>query len=550
MKSFGQRFSAFILISLLFSCRGPFEHLDENSVFRYNESSNITSLDPAFARNQANIWGVNQLYSGLLQLSDKLEVEPCIAKSFEISEDGKTYTFHLRTDVYFHDSPCFQGSKGRRVGAEDFVYSFRRLLDPAVASPGAWVFRNVKLSSGGQSSFQVLNDSTLAIELEQPFPPFPGLLTMQYCSVIAQEAVEYFGNDFRRNPVGTGPFRFGMWKEGVKLVLLKNPSYFETENGKPLPYLDAIAVTFIVDKHTAFLEFIKGKLDFMSGIDASYKDELLTRSGDLNPKYSDRIQKITQPYLNTEYLAFLVNPDQAISKDNPLMIKEIRQAINYGFDRNRMMRFLRNNIGEPGLFGFVPPGLPSFDSNEVKGYAYNPVLAGELLAKAGYPNGRGLPDITIATNASYLDLTRYIQHQLNELGFNIRIDVNPPATLREMIAQARVPFFRASWIADYPDAENYLSLFYSRNFTPAGPNYTHFSSAEYDLLYEKAMVEINDSVRYRHYRQMDQMVMDQAPVVVLYYDQVLRFAQRNIHDLGSNAMNLLDLKKVRKTRMN
>lgn len=550
MKSLGPGFIAFTLLLLVFSCRGPFERLDENSVFRYNESSNITSLDPAFARNQANIWGTNQLYNGLLQLNDKLEVEPCIAKNFEISDDGKTYTFHLRADVYFHASPCFPGSKSRRVGAEDFVYSFRRLLDPAVASPGAWVFRNVKLSSSGQPAFHVLNDSTLAIELEHPFPPFPGLLTMQYCSVIAQEAVEYFGNDFRRNPVGTGPFRFGMWKEGVKLVLLKNPSYFEKENGQPLPYLDAIAVTFIVDKHTAFLEFIKGKLDFMSGIDASYKDELLTRNGDLNPKYSDRIQKITQPYLNTEYLAFQVNPDLAISKDNPLMIKEVRQAINYGFDRKRMMRFLRNNIGEPGLFGFVPPGLPSFDSNEVKGHVYNPVLAGELLAKAGYPNGRGLPDITIATNASYLDLTRYIQHQLNELGFNIRIDVNPPATLREMIAQARVPFFRASWIADYPDAENYLSLFYSRNFTPAGPNYTHFSSAEYDLLYEKAMIEINDSVRYRHYRQMDQIVMDQAPVVVLYYDQVLRFAQKNIHDLGSNAMNLLDLKKVKKTRMN
>jgi oligopeptide transport system substrate-binding protein len=550
MKSLIPALIVFVVISLLFSCRGPFEKLDENRVFRYNESSNITSLDPAFARNQANIWGVNQLYNGLLQLNDKLEVQPCIAKNFEISDDGKTYTFHLRTDVYFHDSPCFPGLNGRRVGAEDFIYSFRRILDPAVASPGAWVFRNVKLFSADEPAFHALNDSTVEIMLEQAFPPFPGLLTMQYCSVIPKEAVEYFGNDFRRHPVGTGPFRFGMWKEGVKLVLLKNPSYFETENGLPLPYLDAIAITFIVDKHTAFLEFIKGKLDFMSGIDASYKDELLTRSGDLNPKYINRIQKITQPYLNTEYLAFQLNPDLVISRDNPLMIKEIRQAINYGFDRKRMMRFLRNNIGEPGLFGFVPPGFPSFDSNEVKGFAYNPSLARELLAKAGYPNGYGLPDITIATNASYLDLTRYIQHQLNELGFNIRIDVNPPATLREMIAQARVPFFRASWIADYPDAENYLSLFYSPNFTPAGPNYTHFNSRDYDLLYEKAMTETNDSLRYLYYRQMDQIVIDEAVVVVLYYDHVLRFTQSNIQGLGSNAMNLLDLKKVNKSQTN
>lgn len=531
---------------MLAGCSGPFEPLDDKKVFRYNESSNITSLDPAFARSQANIWGVNQVFNGLLQLNDHLEIEPCIASRWEVLPDARTYIFHLRTDVFFHDSPCFPDSKGRKVVADDFVFSFNRLLNPGVASPGAWVLRNVKIDQDGTPAIHAINDSTLKIILNQAFPPFAGLLTMQYCSVIPHEAIVYFGNEFRSNPVGTGPFRHGMWKENIKLVLLRNESYFENDNGTSLPYLDAIAITFIVDKHTAFLEFIKGNLDFISGIDASYKDELLTRSGELNPRYAGRIQKITQPYLNTEYLAFQMNPTLPCNQDSPLMKKEIRQAINYGFDRKRMMRFLRNNIGQPGIYGFVPPGLPSFDSLAVKGYHYDPEKARDLLAKAGYPGGVGLPDITIATNASYLDLTRYIQHQLNELGFRIRIDVNPPATLREMIAQARVPFFRASWIADYPDAENYLSLFYSKNFTPAGPNYTHFKSSEFDRLYEKVMVETNDSVRFKHYQRLDQLVMDEAPVVVLYYDQVLRFAQQNVEGLGSNAMNLLSLKRVRK----
>lgn len=546
MKKSGCFLSGLVVIFFWAACSDSFDNLNDKQVFRYNESSNITSLDPAFARSQANLWAVNQLYNGLLQLNDRLEVEPCIAKSWEISENGNTYTFHLRTDVYFHDSPCFTGSEGRRIVAEDFVFSFRRILDPALASPGAWVFRNVKTGTDGMPSFAAINDSTLQIELVHPFPPFPGLLTMQYCSVIPHEAIACYGSDFRRNPVGTGPFRFGMWKEGVKLVMLKNPDYFETENGVPLPYLDAVAVSFIVDKHTAFLEFVKGKLDFMSGIDAGYKDELLTRSGDLNPKYAGRFVKITQPYLNTEYLAFQVNNQLPQNAGSPLLIPEVRKAINYGFDRKRMMRFLRNNIGQPGIYGFVPPGLPSFDSTAVTGYDYNPAKAHELLAQAGFPNGKGLPDITIATNASYLDLTRYIQHQLNELGFNIRIDVNPPATLRELMAHGKAPFFRASWIADYPDAENYLSLFYSKNFTPAGPNYTHFSNPEFDRLYEAAMSETNDSLRFSYYHKLDQIAMDQAPVVVLYYDQVLRFTQNNITGLGSNAMNLLVLKRVRK----
>jgi len=534
-----------LVMLLLQACSGPFGSLDDSRVFRYNESANITSLDPAFARNQANIWGVHQLFNGLVQLNDRLEVKPCIARNWEISDDGKTYTFFLRSDVFFHDSPCFETGKGRQVVAADFVFSFRRILQASVASPGAWVFRNVAVHEG-EPRFIALNDSVLIVELEQPFPPFISLLSMQYCSVIPEEAVKYYGAAFRSNPVGTGPFRFAMWKEGVKLVMLKNENYFEKDGDHQLPHLDAVAVTFIADKHTAFLEFVKGNLDFLSGIDASYKDELLTRSGDLNPRYQDEIKKITQPYLNTEYLAFQINPELAANQNNPLLKPEIRQAINHGFDRSRMMRFLRNNIGTPGLYGFIPPGLPGFSGNAATGYDYDPAKVRELLAQAGYPNGSGLPPITIATNASYLDLTRYIQHQLNELGFDIRIDVNPPATLREMIAQARAPFFRASWIADYPDAENYLSLFYSKNFTPAGPNYTHFKSATFDTLYETALSETDDSLRIALYRKMDSLVMEQAPVVVLYYDQVLRFTRHNIEGLGSNAMNLLDLKKVKK----
>jgi len=369
---------------------------------------------------------------------------------------------------------------------------------------------------------------------------------MQYCSVVPHEIVEHYGKDFRRNPVGTGPFKFKLWKEGVKLVLTKNTNYFEFDGKQRLPYLDAVAVTFIVDKQSVFLEFVKGNLDFMSGIDASYKDELLTRSGQLNPKYKGKFKMASQPYLNTEYLAFLVDEESPVFKNSPLKLKAVRQAINHGFDRVKMMKYLRNNIGTPATSGFVPKGLPSFDDKLVKGYEYNPELSRKLLSDAGFPNGLGLPDITLSTTASYLDLCKYIQQQLNDIGFNIKIDVNPPATLREMIAKSKVSFFRGSWIADYPDAENYLSLFYSKNFCPKGPNYTHYKSKAYDDLFEKAQKEINDSLRYVYYHQMDQMIMDEAVVVPLYYDQVLRFYQNNITGLGSNPMNLLVLKRVKK----
>jgi peptide/nickel transport system substrate-binding protein len=221
--------------------------------------------------------------------------------------------------------------------------------------------------------------------------------------------------------------------------------------------------------------------------------------------------------------------------------------MSYGFDRVQMMRYLRNNIGLPGTAGIIPDGFPYFDQHKVKGYSYDPERARQLLGEAGYPGGKGLPPITLTTNASYLDLCKFIQSQLNEVGFTIRIDVTPPATLKEMIAQAKVPLFRASWIADYPDAENYLSLFYSPNFCPEGPNYTHYSRPLFDRLYLKAGTEPNDSLRAQLYMQMDNLLMQDAPVIVLFYDQALRFTGKNITGLGNNPLNLLNLKRVRKT---
>jgi oligopeptide transport system substrate-binding protein len=530
---------------MLAACHsGDFSN-DGRTVFRYNESSGITSLDPAFARNQANIWAVNQLFNGLVQLDDNLKVQASIAKSWKISPDGLEYTFYLRNDVFFHPDKIFTGSHGRKVIAQDFVFSLNRLLDDKLASPGAWVLAKVR-TDNKVNAFKAINDSTLTIILKAPFPPFLGLLSMQYCSVIPHEAVEKYGADFRRHPIGTGPFKFGMWKEGVKLVLLKNEKYFESGVDGHLPYLDAVAVTFIVDKQSAFLEFIKGNLDFVSGIDASYKDELLSSEGKLRTKYSSRINMTKQPYLNTEYLGILIDTSYTAANESPLKHKAVRQAINYGFDRGRMMRYLRNNIGMAGTAGFVPAGMPWFDQKLIGGYSYNPDKAMQLLAKAGFPGGKGLPPITLTTNASYLDLCKFIQSQLGEIGINTKIDVTPPATLREMIAQSKVNFFRGSWIADYPDAENYLSLFYTPNFCPAGPNYTHFSSASFDKLYDDCINESNDSIRGQKYMQMDRLLIEEAPVIVLYYDEVLRFSQKSISGLGSNPLNLLNLKQVKK----
>ena len=533
-----------ILLAGLVSCNRQAHRHPGKMIFHYNESAGLVNLDPAFARDLPHIWVSNQLYNGLVQLDDSLHVRPAIARRWIISPDGKTYTFFLRKDVFFHDDPVFHGKK-RRVTAADFVYSFQRLANPKTASPGSWVFDNVADTTTGKA-FRAINDTTLQIRLKHPFSPFLGILAMQYCAVVPHEAVTFYGDAFRKHPVGTGPFFLKNWVEGVKMVLQKNPDYFERDKaGHRLPYLDAVSISFLRDKMTAFLQFSKGKLDFISGIDPSYKDELLTRTGQLRSKFRNRVKMLKSPYLNTEYLGILVDTNLKIVKNSPLQLKAVRQAINYAFDRKKMIKYLRNGIGIPGNKGIIPPGLPAFDAHAGYGYSYQPEKARKLLTKAGFGPGNPMPPITLVTTSAYVDLCKYVQARLDDVGFDAHINVMPAGSMREMKAQAKLPFFRASWIADYPDEENYLSLFYSKNFTPNGPNYTHFSSPVFDRMYEKSLSIVNDQRRRKLYRAMDSLVMAQAPVVILYYDEVIRFVQKDVTGLGINPVNLLKLKRVR-----
>jgi oligopeptide transport system substrate-binding protein len=543
-KKINMRLNRLMLMMLfVLSCSSP--QLKHRNVFRYNESKGITSLDPAYARSQTNIWPVNQLFNGLVQMDDSLNVQPCIAKSWNISPDALIYTFNLRTDVYFHDDACFPGSKGRKVLAKDFVYSFKRIIDENISSPGSWIFKMV--NNPGSDGFEAVNDSLLRIHLKNPFPGFLGLICMQYCSVIPVEAILHYQTDFGRHPIGTGPFCFKTWKDGEKLVLLRNPKYFEVDdNGNHLPYLDAINITFIRDKQSEFLEFVKGNIDILSGVQTAYKDELITRDGKLASKYAGRFKMLKNPYLNTEYLGFLLDSKAEINIGSPLLIKEVRQAINYAIDKAKMMKYIRNNIGFPATSGFVPKGIPSFSEEKVKGFSYNPDKSRELLKKAGYPNGEGLPEITLTTTADYQDLCEYIQNELSQIGVKIKIEVLTGGKFKEMVAGSKLTFFRGSWVADYPDAENYLSLFISSNKSPKGPNTTNFSNTTFDSLYNLSLKEPNNLKRYKYYQEMDKIIIQEAPIVPLFYDVAVRFIPNNIEGLGINPMNLLTLKKTQK----
>jgi len=527
-----------ISFSILASCSNK-EQTDKQ-VFYYNETTGVATLDPAFARNQSIMWVVHQLYNTLVEIDSGLHIVPSLAKSWEISDDRLVYTFHLRNDVYFQNNTVFPGGRGRKLVAQDVVFSLQRIMDKKTASSGAWIFNNRIDSVKG---FTAIDDSTFQLKLLRPFQPILGILSMQYCSIVAHEAVEKYGKDFRSHPCGTGPFQLKYWDEGQAMVLEKNTHYWEKDsNDKSLPYLDAVKISFYDNKATEFLEFRQGRLSFINDIDPSFKDEVLTKKGDLRPGWEGKIKLDKHAYLNTEYFGILVDNQNSLVKLSPLKIKAVRQAINYAINRKQLMMYMRNSIGTAAEAGMVPLGLPSGNAEHVKGYNYDPEKA-RMLLKNSEINGNNLAVIKLLTIPIYADIASFVAKQVEEIGLKVQVEVIQKSLLLQQTARQQALFFRASWIADYPDTENYMAVFYSKN--PSPPNYTRYRNPDFDRLYEQALQEINDSLRFDLYRQMDQLVINDAPVVPLWYDEVIHLVNNNVTGFNSNALNLLELRSVR-----
>lgn len=537
------------LVTFVTGCETK-EEVDFNGnklVLRYNESAGISYLDPAYAARFEDGWAIGHIFNGLVQFNNDLSVIPCIASRWEMAEDGLTYTFYLRSDVVFHDDAVFKNGKGRRVVASDFVNSFFRICDPETASPGQYIFQNVNtFKKGSTNGFFAENDSTFKIYLSKPQSDFLMKLTLPFCSVVPIEAIDEYDEDFREHPVGTGPFKFKLWQEDVKLVLVKNENYFEKdEKGVSLPYVDAISVSFMANKTVEIGEFIKGKLDFISGFHPSIQTNLLSQNGKLRPEHSDKLKLIRSPWLKTDYIGILVDQEQELTKQSALRSREIRRAVNYSIDKKGLVKYFRSGIGIAAESGFIPQGMPGYDAIKIEGFTYNPEKAKELLFESGLNLTEEEKQITLLALREYKELCEYIKKELEEIGLQITIELVPASVFKQRIAQYQSNFFRKSWTGDYPDALNFMQLFYSKNESPKGPNYTHFKNTFFDNLYEEAMQSQNNEERLKLFHEMEQIIFEEAPVIPLFYDESIRISQNNISGLTPNAMNSLDLKRVK-----
>lgn len=529
---------------------------------RVNEVENFKSLYPV-AIGEVNSYHIaSQVYEGLVKFNTSdLTIQPCIAYKWEASEDLKTYTFHLRKGVKFHDDPCFPEGKGREVTANDFKFCFEKLCTPSSDNQQFQVtFKNRVLGANeffeGKSKeltgVKVLNDSTLVIELVQPDPVFVQLLSMPGCFVYPKEAYEKYGQDMRIKCVGTGPFYVETLKEGEIILMKKNPNYWgKDEHGNQLPYLDGVKWTFIKEKKSEILEFKRGNLDLIYRIPVEIFPDIMGKLEEAKKrKFEFAVE--SSPLLSTFYMGFNMQTNPVLKK------KEVRLAFNYAIDRDKIANFTIQGEGTAAKYGMVPYyetfEKEGYDYKNVGGFTYNPQLAKDLLAKAGYPNGKGFPEITLHINSGGGDrniLVADVVKKMLEENLNIKINIQV-TTFPEHIentASGKADFFRYAWIADYPDPESFLILFYGKN-TPTSlqeksyVNMFRYVNPKFDSLFEVSKRISDSKERMRVLSLAEKEVMLDPPFIPIFYDDNFLLEQNNVKNIPSNAINYWDFSKA------
>lgn len=530
--------------------------------FRYNEEEYFKSLYPLNITEVTAHRICEQIYEGLVTFDDStLAVVPALAEKWEIDPSGTKYTFYLRKGVTFHDDECFPGGKGREVTAKDVKYCLDRLCyhNPA-DNQGYWIFKDVVKGAAeydsltaqkivpetGVNGVKIIDDYTVEIELEKPYAVFLARLGLIFAKIYPHEAVEKYGTEMRLHCVGTGPFYLKINKDNQVTFLARNPNYWgKDEFGNQLPYLDAIRVSYVKEKKNELMEFKKGNSDLVYKFPLEMIDEIVDFKKNLKPEYK-QFQLQYLPSMSLQYYGF---QHQGKIFNNVY----VRKAFCYAIDRQKLCDFTLKGTGFPAIYGTVPPGTGTFDSKTVHGFAYDAAKAQECLAKAGYPKGKGFPKVTLELNSGgsrNSQVAEALKKMIEEtLGIQVELLIIPWAQHTEAVEAAKTDFYRMGWIADYPDAENFLNLFHSK-YVPADINEKtyinsfRYKSKAFDAYFDEAIATVDEVKRNALYTKADQQVIDDAVVMPTYYDIDFRLLQPNVRNCPQNAMEQRDFSEV------
>lgn len=529
--------------------------------FRFNMTEPYQTLFPHSITDVMSSHIATHIYEGLVKFNPRdLSIKPCLAEKWEIDSSGTIYTFYLKKGVIFHDDICFKNNKGREVKAQDFKYSFELLCTSSwdnllfqqtfkdkVVGANDYYHATVEGEEDiDLEGVKVIDDYTLQITLEKPSYSFMYILAHPATSVIAQEAFRRYGIDSR---IGTGPFIFTQETDTPwKLYLAKNKNYHRYDTlGNRLPFLDSVIVSFISTQKAELAAFQDGKLEVITGLPGEsiikVLEEQIAYFQSDNPKYLlDRSPKMT-----THYYEF--NTRKGIFKD-----ERIRKAFSYAIDRNEILDNVLKGQGlSAGIYGITPPSFNGYDISRIKGYDLDLLKARELLAEAGYPNGKGFPSVVLELNsggtrneAVAVEFQRQIWANLN---INVRLLVVPFEQKLEDARLGKADIFRTAWVADYPSPESFLWVLYGKNVPasfrqPSFPNTPRYVNERYDQLYEKGISTINTAKSYDYFLKAEQIMINDAPILVLWYDEIYILKQAYVKNYFSNPIEYYDFSEV------
>jgi oligopeptide transport system substrate-binding protein len=503
----------------------------------------IAGFDPIHASDMYSGNEMGKVYEGLFEfhpLKRPYELMPNLTASLpEVSADGLTYTFKLKKGVMFHDSPAFKDGKGREMNADDVLYSLKRLADPKLQAKGWWLFddkiaglnewkdKNAPLEATNYSEeiegLKKIDSHSFSIKLKKPYPQFLYALAMPYSFIVAKEAVEHFGKEFLNHPVGTGPFILPKFEQTNRIVYTKNPTFREklypsegeegddklgllADAGKRIPLVDKIIVDIVVESQPKWLSFQKAKADLLE-IPKDNFDQAVMGGKELSPELKGKgIRLFANPQLDVTFFAF--NHDDALFKNN----KKLRQAISMAWNREEANKLFYNSAAVEAQ-SVIPPGLGGFRKEFKNPYVkYDPEAAKKLLAEAGYPNGKGLPAITIQTRNETVarQIIEHFAKNLEKIGVKIKVGMNTWPELVNKVTKRQHQMYTMGWGADYPDAENFLGLLYCPNSSP-GSNGANYCNPEFDKLFASATAMQESPERNSQYEKMNEIIANEVP---------------------------------------
>ncbi|XWN34914.1 MAG: ABC transporter substrate-binding protein [Roseivirga sp.] len=545
-------------------------------------NAKIDSLDPVQVSSTYANREASKIYEGLMEydyLKRPYELIPNLAEAMPtVSTDGLTYIFKLKEGVKFHDNACFPAGQGRELVAEDFVYSIKRIADPKSQSPwfsllagkikglDAWREQCIQATQADYAApvagLQAQDRYTLRFTLNQPWPQFLDALAMQFTYAVPQEAVEHYGKEFINHPVGTGPFMTEAFNpQANKVIYRKNPTfrekYYPTEAaeayqhmladaGKRLPLVDEVVMHIIPEEQPRWLKFKKGQVDIIDISNDNIFTEVIYNKVLLPELQQKGFQLFYEPEVNTSF--FVINNGHPLFKSN----LKLRQALSMAFDRERYNELFYNNTAVLAQ-SIVPPGLAGYQADYVNSNAtYNPEKAKQLLVEAGYPEGKGLPVITLDVNAqtTLKQKGEFFQKCMEAIGVQVQVVPNLFPELQKKMHQKETMMHAISWSADYPDAETFFQLLYKSDQSMGiGLN---FSDPAFNALYEKATSMSPSAERTTHYEQLNKIAAESVPAIyiahpirpVLYQGWVKNYLISDFHYGSAQYINI-DLEQQR-----